>query len=204
MAAVLRLVAVGALVSLNGGLSPDIPIDLPPVAMPVGPVDPTLTHVEESDREEYRLQRLAEDELKCLALNIYHEARSEPNTGQMAVAAVTLNRVRSSRYPSSVCGVVKQGGERRGRCQFSWWCDGRSDDPTEPRAWAKARETARLSLLGQTEDPTDGATHYHASYVRPSWASKLEKTARIGQHHFYRAEPRRPLQLASVGLATVN
>lgn len=144
--------------------------------------------------------------LRCLALNIYHEARSEPESGRLAVAAVTLNRVRSPAYPDSVCGVVRQGGERLHRCQFSWWCDGKSDVPTESRAWDQALRLARRSLLGLEEDPTGGATHYHATYVRPRWASVFEDTARIGQHIFYRSEasPEEPLQLASLELPTIN
>jgi spore germination cell wall hydrolase CwlJ-like protein len=124
--------------------------------------------------------------LHCLALNVYHEARSEPETGQLAVAAVTLNRVRSEGYPDSVCEVVKQGGEQRHRCQFSWWCDGKSDRPTEPEAWNNAKRISRLALLGLTEDPTNEALYYHATYVQPRWSKKMERTARIDQHVFYR------------------
>jgi spore germination cell wall hydrolase CwlJ-like protein len=69
--------------------------------------------------------------LRCLALNIYHEARGEPVSGQCAVGHVVMNRVSDNHYPDSICGVVKQGGAvKRYRCQISWWCDGRSDRPT--------------------------------------------------------------------------
>ena len=70
------------------------------------------------------------DEITCLAQNIYFEARSEPVAGMLAVGHVVLNRVASDRFPDTVCKVIRQGGERRRhRCQFSWWCDGRSDKP---------------------------------------------------------------------------
>jgi spore germination cell wall hydrolase CwlJ-like protein len=124
--------------------------------------------------------------LNCLALNVYHEARSEPEEGQLAVAAVTLNRVRSEDFPDSVCGVVKQGGEQLHRCQFSWWCDGKSDRPTEAKAWNNAKRISRLALLGMTDDPTNDALYYHASYVQPRWSRKMQQTARIDQHLFYR------------------
>lgn len=143
-------------------------------------------------------------DFECLALNIYHEARSEPEIGRVAVAAVTLNRVRSSTYPDSICDVVQQGGEARHRCQFSWWCDGRDDTPTETRAWTAAQQTARRSLLGLAPDPTGGATHYHATYVQPGWAEVFEQTALIGRHRFYRDESAEPLQIASLGFNTVN
>ena len=137
------------------------------------------------------------DALRCLALNVYHEARSESKTGQVAVAAVTLNRVKSTVFPNSVCKVVKQGGQQRNRCQFSWWCDGKRDHPTEPMAWQEAQQVARLALQGATEDPTDGALYYHADYVKPRWARKLEHTARIGNHLFYRPAQRQPVRIAA-------
>ena len=125
-------------------------------------------------------------ELRCLALNIYWEARSESIPGQLAVAAVTLNRMQSPRFPSSVCDVVRQGGEvRRHRCQFSWWCDGKKDDPRDAEAWRRAMTLARLTSAGVVDDPTDGALWYHADYVKPHWADAKEQVARIGRHIFY-------------------
>jgi spore germination cell wall hydrolase CwlJ-like protein len=126
-----------------------------------------------------------DSELRCLAMNIYHEARSESETGQEAVAAVTLNRVKSKSFPNSVCKVVKQGSQKRNRCQFSWWCDGKSDQVTEKAAWQRALEIGRESLLGVRGDPTNGATFYHTLKVRPRWSRKFRRTARIGDHIFY-------------------
>jgi spore germination cell wall hydrolase CwlJ-like protein len=135
--------------------------------------------------------------LRCLALNIYHEARSEPAAGQVAVAAVTLNRVGSAAFPNSVCRVVKQGGEQRNRCQFSWWCDGKGDQPTESEAWQRALDIGRLALLGLTDDPTKGALYYHAEHVRPKWSHTFKRTARIGNHVFYKPA-KRDLQVAAL------
>lgn len=125
-------------------------------------------------------------ELHCLALNIYHEARSEPELGQIAVAQVTLNRVQSPHFPDSICAVVKQGTNRPGRCQFSWWCDGRPDRPTEPEAWQQALAIGRRVLEDRVMDPTQGALYYHATSVRPEWSNRFKRTARIGRHLFYR------------------
>ncbi|MGF1639850.1 MAG: cell wall hydrolase [Rhodospirillales bacterium] len=137
-------------------------------------------------------------EFECLALNIYHEARSEPALGQFAVAAVTLNRVAAAAFPDSICAVVQQGGEDRlHRCQFSWWCDGKSDTPTNERAWAKARFVAYTVLFFDPPDPTHGALWYHADYVDPHWASAFTRMAKIGRHIFYR-QPQ-GLQRASAG-----
>lgn len=124
--------------------------------------------------------------LKCLALNIYHEARGEPVDGKLAVAHVVMNRVTDKRFPGSVCGVVAQGGEkRRHKCQFSWRCDGRSDRPRDRAQWAYSVDIARAVYFGRTEDLTNGALWYHADYVRPSWKYVLVKGPKIGRHIFY-------------------
>ena len=82
-------------------------------------------------------QKMNWESLRCMALNIYHEARGEPIEGKIAVGHVVLNRAASRRFPGQICAVVKQGGEnRRYRCQFSWWCDGRSDRPPRCRRLA--------------------------------------------------------------------
>lgn len=130
--------------------------------------------------------KAVDEELHCLALNIYHEARSEPHKGQIAVARVTLNRVESKAFPGSVCDVVKQGGEKRNRCQFSWWCDGKSDHPTDSHAWRRSLEIGKRVLSDKTSDPTDGALFYHADYVKPKWSRTFNRTAQIGRHLFYR------------------
>ena len=127
------------------------------------------------------------EELYCLAKNIYFESRNQPKLGQVAVGQVTMNRVNSPRFPNSVCEVVKQGGEKRNRCQFSLYCDGKEDDPEGGAAWD---ESVYLALLIYSEeftiDVTEGALWYHATYVSPSWAEHYEKTVRINEHIFYR------------------
>ncbi len=125
-----------------------------------------------------------EKTLECLAMNVYHEARSESVKGQVAIAAVTLNRAKSGKFPSSVCEVVKQGTRRS--CQFSWWCDGKKDAPRDDEAWESAQQVAWRTLMGLSEDPTKGALYYHADHVKPSWSRRFERTARIGQHLFYK------------------
>tara|TARA_R100000951_G_scaffold27728_1_gene23826 strand:- start:552 stop:944 length:393 start_codon:yes stop_codon:yes gene_type:complete len=125
--------------------------------------------------------------LMCLALNVYHEARSEPLQGQAAVAHVVLNRVASGRWPDDVCSVVHQGYEKgRFKCQFTWYCDGKPDEPTEILAWAKSVLVANQVLTGVVPDVTNGATHYHARYVNPYWSASLSKTVTYGSHMFYR------------------
>ncbi len=130
-------------------------------------------------------------EIECLALNIYFEARGEPEAGQLAVGHVVMNRVASARFPGTVCGVIQQGGElRRYRCQFSWWCDGRSDKPGNKRLWEKSAELALNIYWGRSEDPTGGALWYHADYVKPYWRKDFERGPKIGRHIFYSQAPR--------------
>ena len=91
------------------------------------------------------------DELNCLAMNIYHEARGESETGRLAVANVTMNRVNHYKYPDTICGVVQQGIHytnwkgnlmpKRHKCQFSWYCDGKADTVFENRAWANSLDS---------------------------------------------------------------
>jgi spore germination cell wall hydrolase CwlJ-like protein len=126
-------------------------------------------------------------DLECLALNVYWEARSQPAEDQLAVAFVTLNRLRSDRFPDSICEVVRQGGEDElHKCQFSWWCDGEPDTPTNEAAWREALDVARQALAGRHVDPTGGALYFHHASVRPDWARKAVPTRTIGQHVFYR------------------
>lgn len=128
-----------------------------------------------------------QSEVECLALNIYFEARGEPDPGKRAVAHVVMNRVASPLFPNWVCAVVRQGGEaRRNRCQFSWWCDGRSDRPRDARAWKRARAIAASVYWGYSTDPTGGALWYHARNVRPKWRVAYERGPTIGRHTFYR------------------
>ena len=129
---------------------------------------------------------ISEEDYTYLALAIYFEARSEPIAGQKAVAEVVLNRVQDKRFPGSVCGVVLQNEKCRHRCQFSFACDGRSDRPQERRSWEQAREVPAVVAAGVARRMTGAATHYHATYVRPSWAKRLERTVQVGRHVFYR------------------
>ena len=126
------------------------------------------------------------EEATCLAQNIYFEARSEPTDGMLAVGHVVLNRVASKYFPDTVCKVVRQGGEqRRHRCQFSWWCDGRSDRPHNKVSWNAARLIAWFIYNGRTVDPTGGALWYHADYVKPYWREAFITGPQIGRHIFY-------------------
>ena len=129
---------------------------------------------------------MIETALMCLALNIYFEARSEPIEGQIAIAEVTLNRVASTNYPNDVCSVVLQ--ENKDGCQFSWWCDGKSDQPREHNSLRTSKALAELMLNEGRYITVIGnqATHYHSNEVHPYWANDLHKIRRIGKHIFYK------------------
>ena len=139
-------------------------------------------------------------EVTCMAKNIFFEAAIESTAGKLAVAHVTLNRVDNKRFPNSVCEVVYEGPHYTGangqlypvrdRCQFSWYCDGKGDDPREgSRLWEDAQELAKYVLLRSEELPdiTDGALFYHASYINvPNGWNKKKVTTKIDTHIFYR------------------
>ena len=120
-------------------------------------------------------------ELRCLALNVYHEARNQSDKGQEAVALVTINRVIDKRWPNTICGVVKDYK------QFSWFWDGKSDTPYEHDKWAAALILASAVIDGQIQDFTQGANHYHAAYVKPYWIKDphMTVTLREDAHIFY-------------------
>ena len=132
-----------------------------------------------------RAASVMDNPARCLALALYWEAKSEGAEGMRAVASVVLNRVAHPQFPDTVCGVVTQGGEDP-PCQFSWWCDGKSDRPTEADAWRLAQQIAKATLAKRPADRTRGALFFHNTSIRTPWLRKRERTVQIGSHIFYR------------------
>jgi spore germination cell wall hydrolase CwlJ-like protein len=143
-----------------------------------------------------------EKSIECMALNIYHEARNENEAGRKAVALVTMNRVKSDLFPDSICEVVYQArlskwhlentGKKvpiRNQCQFSWYCDGKTDKIYNHAKYEEARELAYEVIIGYNTnmvDITNGSLWYHADYVNPKWAKDYERVAKIDTHIFYK------------------
>ncbi|MCX8952203.1 cell wall hydrolase [Ruegeria sp. NA] len=123
---------------------------------------------------------------ECLSEALYFEARGESVRGQFAVAEVILNRVKSSRFPDSLCGVIHQGTGKKYQCQFTYTCDGRKEVIHEKKAYERVAKVARAAIDGVADELTEGATHYHTTSVRPSWSRVYKQTAKIGVHVFYR------------------
>ena len=121
-------------------------------------------------------------ELKCLADNIYFEAGNQSTTGKLAVAAVTINRVKSPKFPKSVCSVVYQRTNRV--CQFSWVCEGKKHIRSAQQ-YAESKKVAEKVLLSGANHGILGRNvlFYHADYVNPRW--NLRRVAKIGDHIFY-------------------
>ncbi|PEQ13704.1 hypothetical protein B2G71_05120 [Novosphingobium sp. PC22D] len=122
--------------------------------------------------------------LACLATAVLYEA-GDDTTGEAAVAQVVLNRVRHPAFPSTICGVVYQGSERRTGCQFTFTCDGSLGRKMSDAAWRRAREVADSALSGSVDDSVGLATHYHTDWVYPYWSPELRKLARVGTHLFF-------------------
>lgn len=142
---------------------------------------------------------ISEEDRHCLRQNIFFESRHHSDLGQFAVAWVTLNRVESERYPDTICEVVKQarlddnGNPIRHQCQFSWFCDGKSDEipenVIEQRAWEHTEtivEEVLYAWFGGEYSPVENATMYHADYVDPYWSSDYDRVVKIDEHIFYR------------------
>lgn len=135
------------------------------------------------------------DEIECMTINTYHEARDQSVAGQVAVMHVVMNRVKSDKFPNTICGVVTEGPTYvnwkgntwpvRDQCQFSWYCDGVDDTATDISAYKRIQELAELVITSDYHDFTEGSTHYHADYVKPKWSKTFRKITKIDSHIFY-------------------
>ena len=132
----------------------------------------------------------------CLAQNIYFESANQSFAGQIAVSHVVINRVEDLQFPETICGVVYQARMKenwkgnmvpiRNQCQFSWFCDAKSDDPVDSVTWLNSIRVADMVLSGQYPDITEGALWYHADTVNPYWSNHLELVTTIDNHLFYK------------------
>lgn len=132
----------------------------------------------------------------CLAQNIYFESANQPEAGRMAVAQVVLNRVEDGQFPDTICDVVYQSKYRTNwkglqvpqlhKCQFSWFCDGKSDEPTDSKTWMESIRLADQAMYENKFDLTEGALWYHTITVDPYWNDYLTSTVIINDHIFYK------------------
>lgn len=121
----------------------------------------------------------------CLAMAIYWEAKSCGREDMEAVGWVILNRLADPQFPETLCAVVKDGGERP-PCQFSWWCDGKGDQPEPGPDWELARTVAGTLRSDPPPDPTGGARFFHSKEIATPWVVERQRTTEIGCHIFYR------------------
>ena len=150
----------------------------------------SFARVDRSVEEPARLEaaQARARELRCLAENIYYEARGESLDGQYAVAEVTMNRVRSPRYADTICEVVFDTRwdplRQRYVGHFSWTELQDRNEPWGP-AWEQAMTVATAVYNGSHLPLVPDALHYHASSVHPYWAQSMHSVATIGNHVFY-------------------
>lgn len=136
------------------------------------------------DRVDVGMRPYSQEDIRCLAINIYHESRGEPVRGQAAVAWVVMNRVQSGRYARTVCDVVYQRSSKG--CQFHWVCDKKSDKPTEMKAYEQAQRIAEQVLRGEIENPIGKRLSFHAASYRGRYNAHAKNTrVVVGQHLFY-------------------
>ena len=154
-----------------------------------------------------------EDDLYCMALNIYREAANQSLAGMVAVGRVVMNRVNDRRFPGTVCEVIYEGPvkeswktkqnpnlaeedrvyyPRKNLCQFSWYCDGKRDEVINTEnniKWQTATDIAYdILAYDRWKGLVEGSTHYHANYVKPTWRKSMTLVAHIDDHIFYRAD----------------
>lgn len=128
--------------------------------------------------------RAADDPAQCLALATYWESKGCSRADMAAVGGVVLNRLADQEFPNEVCAVVKEGGETP-PCQFSWWCDGKSDRPEEDADWRAARAVAEKLLSDPPPDPADGALYFHSKDIDLPWPDR-QKIAETDCHILYK------------------
>ena len=119
-------------------------------------------------------------ELRCLAQGVYFESRGEPIDGQLAVAQVIVNRAASSVFPDDYCSVITQ------RSQFSFVKGGHIPEPRSGAAWQRAKAIARIAHRGLWDSDAGDSLYFHATHVKPRWASAKTARAKIDRHIFYR------------------
>ena len=156
-----------------------------PVSGTLERLERDLSSLETQTGELIRTAKEIAEEAECLAEAVYYEARGETRKGQIAVAQVVTNRVRSKHYPDTVCGVVYQGSERTTGCQFTFTCDGSMDRGPVGRPWEQAKLVSSYVLNQQPESLIGRSTHYHTKAVRPKWARTLKRQTVVGDHIFY-------------------
>ena len=164
---------------------------------------PPVDKLDWSRKDVYPINKYAygaQSDFDCMIEAIYYEAGNQPLIGKIAVAQVILNRVRSKRYPNTVCDVVHQGPksqwwlENHGKevpikhkCQFSYYCDGKEEVRYEGKSWNESEHAAMMIINNSLlKDITDGATHYHADYVSPYWSKDMTRTITIENHLFFK------------------
>ncbi len=129
---------------------------------------------------------IPKNDLQCMAENIYYEAGGQSYAGKIAVGLVVLNRLKLPSYPNTICGVIYEGS-RSAACQFSWTCNKRNPISKNSDNWMQSLRAATELLNGKNKvDIVEGATNFHASSVKPSWAKRLKFVARIDEHLFYK------------------
>lgn len=131
-------------------------------------------------------------ELECLTDNLYYEARGESYMGRVAVARVVMERMEDRRFPDTACEVVYEGAryskeqshKQRGRCQFSWLCDGNRLPDPDPDVWYENwLIAAKVYVNGEYTDVVPGALFFHAARINPRW--NYRRLEQIGNHIFY-------------------
>ncbi len=182
------VVAAGAVTIKPPAVDPALPVRIALKPLEFIPELRKTAVIEESDGTAEAVHGLLAEH-RCLAQAMYYEARGEGEEGERAVAEVVFDRLAQGTHGGTLCDVVFEGAGKT-FCQFTFACDGSMRAAKDPEAWRTAQVLAARLMVGELSQLNDikGATNYHAAYVHPSWASRFEKIAKIGNHIFYKAK----------------
>lgn len=188
---VVGMASAAALISANptpAPVAPAAPVHIALKPLEFVPLRPDQSAIQETSATTEAVHDLLAEH-RCLAEVMYFEARGEGEEGERAVAEVVFDRLAQGSHGATLCDVVYEGVGKT-FCQFTFACDGSMREAKDPEAWRSAQVLAARLMVGELGGFEDlkGATNYHAAYVHPSWASRFEKIARIGNHIFYKAK----------------
>ena len=139
----------------------------------------TATLQAETNPKQLQAQKLSKQQIQCLVLNSYMEARGQGVKGMQAVTWVVLNRTKHPSYPSTPCSVIAQPK------QFSWYGN-KPVQVKEKDAYMQAERVVEGVLSGKLKDNTNASTHFHSTRIKPVWVNRLSYTTTIGSHCFYK------------------
>lgn len=130
-----------------------------------------------------------EQQIKCMALNMYYEARGDNDIGMIAVGYVVMNRTASKDFPKTPCEVINQYSLKKQTkikiCQFSWKCENKNKIIKEKETYQRSLLLASLVLKQEVKNPVGKSLYFHAITKKYNENFKHPKSVKIGSQVYY-------------------